>query len=477
MPFRVPLVGRIAGSIAAVGAVTIGYRLLVHVNATTIALTYVVVILLIATTWGIAESTAASLTAMLCLNFFFLPPVGALTIADPQNWVALVAFLATAIVASQLSGRARRRNIEALARQADLERLYALSRALLLSEGGASAPSSIARHIAEAFSLRTVGIYDRRRDVVAWAGHDAGPSGHDDALREVARGIRTHHPSGLTVIPIQLGDVSIGSVTVTDAGLSETVLHSIANLAAIDLERARGEEATARAEAARHSSELRAVVLDALAHEFKTPLTSMKAASSDLLTSATVGARDRELAAILDEELDRFQGLITDAVQMLRIDAGDFVVHRDRHHLGVIVNATLRRFAHRLEGHEIVERVAVDLTVDADIGLLGLALRQLLDNALKYSPPSSRIEIQADADSSVAITVRNSGSTIPDTERPRVVEPFYRGARSRNIPGIGIGLTIVKHIAQAHGGTLSIDSSPETGTAFTLSLPRGEASA
>src|ERR1051325_10421346 len=148
MPFRVPLVGRIAGSLAAVGAVTAGYALLIHVNPTTIALTYVVVILLIATTWSIAESTVASVAAMICLNFFFLPPVGTLTIADPQNWIALVAFLATAIVASQLSGRARIRNIEALARQADLERLYALSRALLLSEGGASLPRAIAHHIA-----------------------------------------------------------------------------------------------------------------------------------------------------------------------------------------------------------------------------------------------------------------------------------------------------------------------------------------
>jgi signal transduction histidine kinase len=203
----------------------------------------------------------------------------------------------------------------------------------------------------------------------------------------------------------------------------------------------------------------------------------MKAASSDLLTSTTVGARDRELLAIIDEELDRFQGLVTDAVQMLRIDAGDFVVHRDRHHLGAIVDATLRRFAHRLDGHEIVRRVAPDLTVDADAGLLALALRQLLDNALKYSPPSSTIEMQADANGAVAITVRNSGSTIPDAERARVVERFYRGARARNIPGTGMGLTIVQHIAQAHGGTLSIDSSPESGTAFTLSLPRGEARA
>jgi two-component system sensor histidine kinase KdpD len=465
--------GRIAGSLMAVGLVTAGYAALVQVNPTTIALSYVVVILLIATRWGIAESTVASIAAMLCFNFFFLPPVGTLTIADPQNWVALLAFLATAIVASQLSGRARIRNMEALGRQADLERLYALSRALLLSEGGGSRPGVIARHVGDAFGLRGVGIYDQRRDTISWAGSAEFPAS-DDKLREVARrGIAIREPNGLKMIAIQLGGQSIGSVGIMDADLSDTVLHSIANLAAIGLERARGEEATGRAEAARQSSELRATILDALAHEFKTPLTSMKAAAGDLLTSTAIGSRDRELVAILDEELDRFQSLLNDAIQMLRIDAGDFAVHRHRHDLGSIVDATIHRFERRLEGHEVIRRVPDALTVDADRDLLSLALRQLLDNALKYSPPTSRIEIGAQANGTLELTVRNSGSVIPESERPRVVERFYRGARSRNIPGTGMGLTIVQQIAEAHGGTLSLSSALDTGTILTLSLPRG----
>jgi two-component system, OmpR family, sensor histidine kinase KdpD len=119
--------------------------------------------------------------------------------------------------------------------------------------------------------------------------------------------------------------------------------------------------------------------------------------------------------------------------------------------------------------------VAAGLTVDADRELLGLALRQLLDNALKYSQPNSTIAIEAASNGAVEITVRNSGSTIPESERPRVLERFYRGAGARNIPGTGMGLTIVQQIAKAHGGTLTLSSSPQTGTAFTLSLPRGDA--
>lgn len=463
---------RVASSLAVVAAVTTLYSLAVHVNPTTIALTYVVVILLIAMRWGIAESTTASLAAVLCFNFFFLPPLGTLTIADPQNWVALVAFLLTAIITSQLSGRARRRHMDALTRQRDLERLYVLSRALLLSEHGMSMPGQIARRIADAFELPTVGLYDQRTDAVAWAG-TRDWSELDPKLRDLARhGGSVRDSSGFIIIAIQLGGAPIGSVAVADVGLSDTVLHSIANLAAIGLERARANEAAARADAARESSELRATVLDALAHEFKTPLTSMKVASSNLLASTSGNpAGDRELITVIDEDVDRLSALVSDAVQMLRIDAGDFVVHPERLDLRGLVDSTVQRFTRQLDGHDLVERVPASLIVHADRDLLALALRQLLDNAIKYSPATSSIEIEAHGNGGVEITVRNSGSAIPEREQPRVAERFYRGAQARNVPGTGLGLAIVRQIAGAHQGTLTLASSVDSGTAFTLSLP------
>ena len=104
---------------------------------------------------------------------------------------------------------------------------------------------------------------------------------------------------------------------------------------------------------------------------------------------------------------------------------------------------------------------------------LGLALRQLLDNAVKYSSPTSPIEIVAAVDTAVDIAVRNAGAPIPEREQQRIFERFYRGAQARHIPGTGMGLAIVRQIAAAHGGTLTVSSSPDTGTTFTLSLPRG----
>jgi two-component system sensor histidine kinase KdpD len=463
---------RISLSIAGVAAITAAYSLLLPVNPTTVALSYLVMILIIAAQWGIAEATVAAVLATLTFNVFFLPPVGTLTIADPQNWVSFFAFMVTAIVASQLSGRARQRALEALSRQQDLERLYALSRALLLSEGGTSVAQVIAQRLADAFPVPVVAVYDKRLDTVSWGSATERP-GLDGTLRTVARqGASANDPSGVVVTAIRLGGAPIGSFAIAGAGLSDTMLQSLANLAAIGLERAREQEAVARAEAARRSSELRAAVLDAVAHEFKTPLTSAQAAASDLLSSLSA-SRDRELIVIVNEDLDRLQALVTDAVQKLRVDSGNFMVHRERHLLADLIRSIVRDCESRLEGHTLINDVPETLLVEADRDLLGLALRQLLDNAVKYSPTNSIIRVGAVGNGSVEITVHNSGPAIPERERDRIFERFFRGSHARQIPGTGMGLAIVQRIAEAHGGALTAASADDAGTQFMLTLPRG----
>jgi two-component system sensor histidine kinase KdpD len=463
--------GRLAASAVAVGAATALLLRLGQTNPTTAALTYLIVILVIATGWGIAPSTLASLVAVLCFNFFFLPPVGTWTIADPQNWLAFVVFLVTAAVTSQLSGRARQRHIDALDRQRDLERLYALSRSLLLSEHAESAPSNVAQRLAETFGLTAVAVYDARADTVSRGG--TGDIEDVEArLRDVARqAVSVRDASGAMITAIRLGGAPIGSLAVAGGELSDTVLQSIANLVAIGFERERGRHAAAMAEAARRSGELRATVLDALAHEFKTPLTSLKVAVSDLQSGAPRPPRDEELLAIAEEDVTRLQILVTDVVQMLRIDAGDFMVRPDRHRVADIVRATLAHLGRRLEGHRLVNRVPEVLEVVADAELVGLALRQLLDNAIKYSPPSSTIELDAKANGGVTIAVRNSGSVIPPVELEKLFDRFYRGSTARHVPGTGIGLSIVQQIARAHGGSLEVKSAVDAGTEFVLRIP------
>ncbi len=216
----------------------------------------------------------------------------------------------TAVVVSQLSGRARQRTLEALSRQGDLERLYALSRSLLLSQSDAAAP--VGDRACHCRSVRAAGVSPstiispaRRSGPARWSGPSSRVTcatwpGRRRRYRTVA--MPWSPPSGSEARPSAAWRSS-------DGPLSDTVLQSVANLAAIGLERARGQAATTRAEAARQSGELRAAVLDALAHEFKTPLTSMKVAASALqLEHSRNGPRDRELVEIVDEDLDASAG-------------------------------------------------------------------------------------------------------------------------------------------------------------------------
>jgi len=460
---------RIAAAIASAGAITLIYAQLLPVNPTTVALTYLLAVLIIASSWGIVEATAAALTAVLCFNFFFLPPVGTLTIADPQNWVALVVFMITAAIVSQLSGRARKRHLDAVARQNDLERLYALSRALLLTENGAVS-TPIARHVADAFQLPGIAIYEQQAGIVSSAG-SIEPAELEERLKEVARrGVSFPDGSDVLITAIRLGGAPIGSIAIKGGHLSDTVLQSVINLVAIALERTRGQLAATRAEAARHSSEIRAAVLDAAAHEFKTPLTAMKAAATALQSTTSPTDSRHELVEIVNQELSRLQSLVTDAIQMLRIDSGDFVVHRQHLRAADVVAAAISELRPRFDGHTVINQIPADLVVDADGDLLRLALRQLIDNAVKYSSPTSTIRLLGTTNGTVQLSIHNSHSTIPESEQARVFERFYRGSQAHRIAGTGMGLAIVQQIAEAHGGSASVSSSPQ-GTEFVLTFP------
>jgi two-component system sensor histidine kinase KdpD len=252
---------------------------------------------------------------------------------------------------------------------------------------------------------------------------------------------------------------------------TDAVLQSVANLAAIGIERARTQETVARAEAARRSGELRATLFDAIAHDFKTPLTAAGVAAGALVASTNGRPDDHELAVILEEEVGRLQSVVSDAIQMLRIDAGDVIVHRERHAVVDLVRQAVGALGPRLDGHDLVIDVPDHLSVEADAGLVRLALRQILDNAVKYSTPTSRITISARTQGTTTMAIRNSGSSIPEGEHALILERFYRGSQAGRVPGSGLGLAIVKRIAEAHGGGVTIASSPGEGVTITLSLP------
>jgi two-component system, OmpR family, sensor histidine kinase KdpD len=470
-----PVALRVLGSLAIVATVTYVCFHAARVNAITAGFAYLVAVLAVATWWGLIEATAASIAAMLCFNYFFLPPILNFTIADPQNWVALLAFLATSIIASQVSEHAKQRTREALERQRDMERLYALSRSILLTHTEEDIARQIARQIAQVFDFRAGALYDRATGAI----YNTGPedlTGFDDRLRESAvKG--TLFREGLTktvVTAIRLGGEPIGALALRGPLPSDTVLQALANLAAIGLEKARAQEAASHAQAAQQSQELKSTLLDAMAHEFKTPLTSMKAATSALLCDVvSEPASRRELITVVDEEIDHLNRLVTEAIRMARIEAGDVQLTRAPCAVEPMLKEVLGSLESAIAGRSVSLQVEPDLPyVDVDAGLIELVIRQLVDNAVRYSPPAAPLTVRAGRSAdSVVIGIRDHGPGIAPEERAHVFEKYYRGSTSSKARGTGLGLAIAREIARAHGGEVWLETSSPQGSEFCLSLP------
>jgi two-component system, OmpR family, sensor histidine kinase KdpD len=468
-----PLALRLLVSVGAVGVFTLCAKL-APINATTTGFAFLVLVLVIASTWGIIEAVTASIAATLAFNYYFLPPVGTLTIADPQNWVALISFLVTSLIASRLSTLAKRRAVEAIERQKDLERLYSFSRGILLADSGEPVPKQIANQVAEVFELSAAVLFDRRTGEFSRGGPQDFEGVEDQLKAAALDGTTFSDPARRRIIvSIRLGAEPIASLALQGSAMPDSVLQGIANLIAIGLERARAQEAASHAEAARRSEQLRTTLVDAMAHEFKTPLTSIKAVTTSLLSNPEQNSESRgEMLQIADEEADRLLHLMDDAIEMSRLDTGKVRVDPELLNVRELFRKLAASMRSELEDRTIEQDVAFDLPVVADGRLLTLALRQLLDNALKYSPARSPIRLGAVRnEAGFSLTVTDEGPGIPEAEQERVFDRFYRGLSAQQVPGSGLGLSIARSIARAHGGELTLESGRGQ-TTFRMVLPQ-----
>jgi two-component system sensor histidine kinase KdpD len=462
-------------SLAALAILTFAVRYVFLVNSTTAGFAYLLLVLVVASTWGFVEAAILSIAATLAFNFFFLPPIGTFTIADPQNWVALFSFLATSLIASRLSTEAKRRASDAIERQQDIERLYTFSRAILLIDSSEPFAAQLIRKLADIFQLSAASLYDRR----AGSFHRAGSSSlesMDDQLREVAlHGTSfSDSQSGCVLTAVRLGSEPIASLAVQGARMPDSVLQGIANLVAIGLERARAQDLAQQIEAARRSEQLRTTLIDAMAHEFKTPLTSIKAATTLLLANPDQAPENRmELLRIADEEAEHLRELIDDTVAMARLDTAHIEINPEISDITEIVHEVAHSMRAELEGRRLEishdERIPPSAL---DRRLMKLAIKQLIDNAVKYSPTGTPLEIQVrQAEDTIAVAITDHGKGIPEQEQGRVFERFFRSPSVlHQIPGSGLGLSIAHSIVRAHHGDLTVTSQPGR-TTFHFSLP------
>jgi two-component system, OmpR family, sensor histidine kinase KdpD len=449
-----------------------GYSL-VPVNATTAGFAYLLLVLIIASAWGFFEAAVTSIAATLTFNFFFFPPVGRFTIADPQNWVALFSFLTTALIASRLSGEVKRRASDAVARQQDLERLYTFSRAILLIDNTEPFPKQLVRKLAEIFELSAVVLYERRSEEFYRAG-PADFEGLEDQLRETAlQGVSfTDAQHNRIITAVRLGSDPIAGLALQGTHMPDAVLQGLANLVAIGLERARAQDLASQIEAARQSEKLRTTLLDAMAHEFKTPLTSVMAATTSLLANPDQPAESRaELLKIADEEARHLRDLIDDTVEMGRLDTSEIRLHTELSNVGETVREVVASMQNEIDGRPVNVVCGEQPLIAIDRRLFKLAVKQLVDNALKYSPPDKPVTIRVHNGTGVTVAVTDYGKGIPAQEQTRIFERLYRSPSVQNqMPGSGLGLSIAQSIVRSHHGDLTVASRPGE-TTFWLTLP------
>ena len=445
-----------------------------HVNSATAAFTYLLIVLALATAWGFIPSIAAAVGGMLCYNYFFIPPVGTFTIGDPENWVALVVFLITAVTASHLSSSAQQRAREALARQLELERLYQFSRSLMLLHTGQPLGGQIAGQVLRIFDLREVAFFEARTGQFRWAGVEPALLSHELLRGVLHRSETKRTPEGqCRVSPVTLGGQQVGAIGVCGS-ISEAALQAVASLSGIVLERGRTQEAAARAEAARENQQLKSTLLDALAHEFKTPLTSIKAAVTSVIAHYSHPPAEHDLLSVVDEEADRMNAMVTDSIELARLEAGHLHLHAQPCNVQSLITQSVSQLTSFLDGRVVDVAVPHGLPIAyADRHLIELVIRQLVQNAVKYSSPESPIRIAASQQGDfIEVQVANEGAAIPEHEQEAIFDKFYRGEATREqIPGTGLGLTIAREIIEAHHGSIGVKSRVNEGACFAFTLP------
>jgi len=473
------LSGRAVGftvSLAIVGGITVFFRHARDVNQTTIALTFLLAILAVSAVWGMAVSVFMSVVAVFAINYFFLPPIGSFTIADPQNWVALLAFLVTSIMGSQLSARIRKEADEAHQRRREIERLYKFSQKLLAEGNVIQLMNAIPNYIVESFEGGAAELFLPQKDKFYRSGFGAA---HLDEERMKSVFLRDEgifeSQDGLYFIPVRMGVRPIASLGISGSRLSRQTLDAVGSLVAIAIERARAVEKLGETEAERQGERLKSALLDSIAHDFRTPLTSIKAATTSLLAAESPDrGQTRELLTIINEECDRLNRLVEEAAEMSRLEAGEFELDLAPTQIGDIIEAALAHCNAALVGRSVDVKLSQGLPpVRADLSRIKDALVHLIDNANIYSPKEAPITISAElTGDAVTTSVADRGPGIDDFEQGMIFDKFYRGKDQRYlVRGTGMGLPIAKAIITAHKGMIFVTSQLGHGSVFSFTLP------
>jgi two-component system sensor histidine kinase KdpD len=481
------------GALGIVGVlgVTALYARLQATNSTTVALTFMLVVLSVAATSRLWSAAVTSVVAVLCFNFFFLPPVRTWTIADPQNWVALFVFLAVSLVASNLSAAVRAREREALDRRDEVARLFDVSRDVLMIHETRDATRALARVVGRRFGLDYVAICQRAGerweiaergalsapipvDVLAEAERDATRILEFDATTRTYAGHRTVGvgETPVRLVPLRAGARPIGLLACAGRIVDAGTLDALAGVVAIAIERVQFLEERKSAELARQSEALKATLLASLGHDLRTPLTAIRVAAANLRESWPNESERREQGDVILLEVERLTRLFQNTVDIARIDAAGVNAASRWVHLSELFEAARDQVGQMLQNIPLHLDIVDDAPVWLDPRLTAAALAHVLENAVRYSPGAPVTVRLTVVDSALTIEVEDQGVGIAADDLPHLFERFYRGAAARRVTaGTGMGLAIAAGFLAAQNGRIEAENVPSGGARFTIVVP------
>lgn len=465
-----------------------------------IPLFFLVPALLSSAIGGRIVGIAVSVVAITVWDWFFIPPFHTFTVYYPRDVFALVVFLAVALLTGQLAAGIRQRAREALRRAASAEALYELSTALIAQRDLISVLEALTSRLQRAFDLQACAIL--LFDAASNSWRTAAEAGNLPATLRVENNrtvhgmtvwVNTHgEPSRLPgqaieLLPLQAGERSVGVLQLmAPAGgrlddEREQLLRTFANGAAIAIEQARLAQEERVAAMALESDRLKTALLSSVSHDLRTPLAGIKAAATSLLQEDIQWSEQdrRAFASDIDAEADRLTHLVSNLLDLSRIEAGGLQPDREWEDVAELIQRAVQRSRPQLGTHPVSVDVSPNLPpAYLDAIQISQVITNLLENAAKYSPEGSPIGVTAgvaagpDEHSELRIAVTDQGPGIPRAEQERIFDKFYRMRGSnRRAAGTGMGLAIVRGFVSAHGGRVWVESEPDHGSTFIMALP------
>jgi two-component system sensor histidine kinase KdpD len=501
---------------SALAAVTLPLILLrADAGVVNVAMVYLLFVLLAALWAGRGPAVLSAIATFLLFDFFFLPPYNTLTITDPDHVLALFVFLAVALITSRLVARVRDRVEVAEQQKARAQLLYQLNEGLVAGRSLDEILSTIVGHVVTVYGAHRASILTREDGghltrVASFPDETTPPLTRNEevvALQALVSGqstglatgrARVFSPHGIgrqvsvgtglredvIYLPIDTPERQIGVLEVRGRPRGgrfddedRALLGSLADQAALALERVRLTNEAARAEVLAQSDELKSALLASVSHDLRTPLATIKTSVSSLMDREVEWSPEAEgeFLEAIDEETDRLARMVSNLLDLSRIEGGALRPDRDWYDARELVQRVVSRLSARAvaTGHTLTANVEPGVTLGwFDYVEIDQVLANLVENAIKYTPAGSSIVVEVKTTpTGLQFGVRDDGPGIPPLAREQVFEKFYRAGNARGQQGTGIGLTISRGLVEAHGGTIWVEQRSDPGASILFSIP------